>query len=216
MAKFTEKDWMEIIAATHAGMSIDEFETLVADWLPTAPNPVFKRLYTEFVYQPMLEVMTYLRANDFRTYIVSGGGQEFVRAYAERGLRHPAGAGHRLSIVTNTDDRTASPSDAEPKLCFIDDNAGKAEDQLFIGKRPQLAFGNSTATADAGVDQRRRARPPGVLVSHDDAEREYAYGPADGLPDTHVGTFTQALMDEANQHGWSVISMKNDWKPIFP
>jgi phosphoglycolate phosphatase-like HAD superfamily hydrolase len=218
MAKFTEKDWMEIIAATHAGMGTADFETIVADWLPKSNNPVFNAPVTDLVYQPMIEVMDYLRANGFRTYIVTGGGQEFVRVYAQDVYGIPPEQVVGSSIVTKFEMVDGKPVlMREPKVFFIDDSGGKPVGiNLVIGKRPLIAFGNSDGDKEmlqwtTAGDGRRL----GLLVLHDDAEREFAYGPANGLPDTKVGTFSQALMDTANQSGWIVISVKNDWKTIF-
>ncbi len=218
MAKFTEKDWLEIVAVTHAGMSNADFAAIVADWLPKSSNPVFKRPVTDLVYQPMIEVMDYLRANGFRTYIVTGGGQDFVRVYAQQVYGIPPEQVIGSSIVTKYELVDGKPVlMRDPKLFFNDDFDGKAIGiNLFIGKRPQIAFGNSDGDKEmlqwttAGDGLRL-----GLLVLHDDAERELAYGPANGLPDTSVGTFSQALMDAANKSGWTVISMKNDWKTIF-
>ena len=218
MAKFTEKDWMEIVAVTHAGVSTAEFETLVTDWLPKSANPVFKRPSTDLVYQPMLEAMDYLRDNGFRTYIVSGGGQEFIRAYSEAVYDVPVEQVVGSSIVTKYETVDGKPVlMREPKPFFVDDGPGKAIGiNLFIGARPQIAFGNSAGDREmlewttAGDGARL-----GLLVLHDDAAREFAYGPANGLPDSHIGTFPQALFDEAGQRGWSVISMKDDWSRIF-
>jgi len=218
MAKFTEKDWLEIVAVTHAGMTTTDFAKIVADWLPKSKNPIFKRPVTELVYQPMVEVMDYLRANDFRTYIVTGGGQDFVRVYSKRVYGIPPEQVIGSSIVTKFEMVDGKPVlMRDPKLFFNDDSDGKAIGiNLFIGKRPQIAFGNSDGDKEmlqwttAGDGARL-----GLLVLHDDAKREVAYGPADGLPDTKVGTFSQALMDTAKQSGWIVISMKNDWNRIF-
>ena len=218
MAKFTEKDWLEIVAVTHAGMSHADFAKIVGDWLPKSKNPVFGVPVTELVYQPMLEVMEYLRDNGFRTYIVTGGGQEFVRVYAEDVYGIPPEQVVGSSIVTTYEIVDGKPVlMRDPKVFFVDDGNGKAIGiNLFIGKRPQIAFGNSDGDREmlewttAGEGSRL-----GFLVLHDDAEREFAYGPASGLPDTKVGTFSQALMDEAKAKGWIVISMKNDWKTVF-
>jgi len=218
MAKFTEKDWLEIVAVTHAGMTTTDFAKIVADWLPKSKNPIFKRPVTELVYQPMVEVMDYLRANDFRTYIVTGGGQDFVRVYSKRVYGIPPEQVIGSSIVTKFEMVDGKPVlMRDPKLFFNDDSDGKAIGiNLFIGKRPQIAFGNSDGDKEmlqwttAGDGARL-----GLLVLHDDAKREVAYGPADGLPDTKVGTFSQALMDTAKQSGWIVTSMKNDWNRIF-
>jgi phosphoserine phosphatase len=218
MAKFTEQDWERIIAATHAGMTNDAFQEIVKAWLAKAKDPRFKRPYTELVYQPMLEVMDYLRANGFRTYIVTGGGQEFVRVYSEQVYGVPPEQVVGSSIATKYEYQGGKPVlIREPKVFFIDDQAGKPIGiNLFIGKRPYAAFGNSGGDREmlewTGAGDGARLR---MLVLHDDAEREYAYGPANGLPDSKVGTFPQALADEAKAKGWVVISMKNDWKTIF-
>jgi phosphoglycolate phosphatase-like HAD superfamily hydrolase len=219
MAKFGEGDWAEIIGATHAGMTTEQFLEIARDWLAKAEHPRFKRPYTGLVYQPMLEVMDYLRESGFRTYIVTGGGQEFVRVYSERVYGVPPEQVVGSSIATKYEYRDGAPVlMREPKVFFIDDKAGKAIGiNLFIGKRPYAAFGNSGGDREmlewTGAGDGARLM---MLVLHDDAEREYAYGPANGLPDTKVGTFSQALMDEAKEKGWVVISMKNDWKTVFP
>ena len=218
MAKFTEQDWERIIAATHAGMTNDAFQEIVEAWLAKAKDPRFKRPYTELVYQPMLEVMDYLRANGFRTYIVTGGGQEFVRVYSEEVYGVPVEQVVGSSIATKYEYQDGKPVlMREPKVFFIDDKVGKPIGiNLFIGKRPYAAFGNSGGDREmlewTGAGDGARLK---MLVLHDDAEREYAYGPANGLPDSKVGTFPQALADEAKAKGWVVISMKNDWKTIF-
>lgn len=219
MAKFTEGDWAEIVAVTHAGVTIEAFEEIVQKWLATAKHPRFERPYTSAIYQPMLDVMEYLRANGFRTYIVTGGGQEFVRAISEPTYGVPVEQVVGSSIATKYEYQDGKPVlMREPKIFFVDDKVGKPVGiNLFIGKRPIAAFGNSDGDRQmlewtgAGDGARLMA-----LVFHDDAEREYAYGPANGMPDTKLGTFTQDLMDEAKQKSWNIISMKNDWKTIFP
>jgi phosphoserine phosphatase len=224
MAKFSEADWLQIVAVTHAGMSTEAFQKIVNDWIATAKAPRFDRLYTDLIYQPMLEVMQYLRANGFRTYIVTGGGQEFVRAYSERVYGVPSEQVVGSSIMTTYDNKSGKPVlMREPKVFFIDDGPGKAVGiNLFIGKRPQAAFGNSgSADFKSGDTQMLEWTQAGdgarlmMLVLHDDAKREYAYGPASGLPDTHVGTFSNELLVEATKNAWIVISMKNDWKRVF-
>jgi len=219
LSKFTESDWMQIVAATHAGMSTADFQQLVQGWLATAKAPRFNRPYTDLVYQPMLEVMQYFRANGYRTYIVTGGGQEFVRVYSEQVYGVPPEQVVGSSIVTKYDNSTGKPVlMREPKVFFIDDGPGKAVGiNLFIGKHPYAAFGNSGG--DAAMLEWTQAgggKHLMMLVHHDDGVREYAYGPAGGLPATQVGTFSDALMTEAQKNGWIVISMKNDWKRIFP
>lgn len=217
---FTEQDWETVIAATHAGMTVEAFNQIVADWTATATNPHFDRLYVQCVYQPMIEVLELLRAHDFRTYIVSGGGQDFIRAYAEGVYGIPP----EQVIGTTFETAYSYGSNGEPVLTKVakmqlnNNNAGKVQDiNLFIGKRPAISFGNSTGDQQmlewANAGERAHLA---VIIYHDDAGREYAYGPAGGLPDTHVGTFTQALMDEAKADGWAIVSMKNDWNQIFP
>src|SRR5271156_2612359 len=149
MGKFTESDWLEIVAVTHSGMSNEAFVGLVKDWLSTAKAPRFDRTFTDLVYQPMLEVMQYLRANSFRTYIVTGGGQEFVRAYSEKVYGVPPEQVVGSSIVTKLVDTNGKPMlMREPKVFFIDDGPGKAIGiNLFISKRPIAAFGNSGGDA---------------------------------------------------------------------
>jgi phosphoserine phosphatase len=218
IAKFSERDWAEIVFATHADISQTDFLEIVRHWLATARHPRFKRLYTELVYQPMREAMDCLRANGFKIYIVTGGGQDFVRAYAQRVYGVPPEQVVGSSIATKYEIKDGKPELLRlPKLFFDDDHAGKViAIDFFIGKRPYAAFGNSSGDREmlewTGAGQGARLK---MLVHHDDAQREYAYGPAGGLPDTKVGTFDQSLMDEAKDRGWVVISMKNDWKRIF-
>ena len=219
MEKLNLKDLEVIAAATLTGMSIEQFDAEVKKWLTEAKDARWKRPYTELTYQPMQEVLRYLRENSYKTYIVTGGGQDFVRMYAEQtyGIPPEQVVGTAASTKYGYDKQGKPFLTKEPKLILNDNNAGKPEGiHLMIGRRPFAAFGNSTGDKQmleytkAG-DGARLA----MLVLHDDAEREYAYGPAEGLPDTKVGTFTQALYDEAKKNGWTVISMKNDWKTIF-
>jgi len=219
MAKFTMPDLEKIIVATLTGMTTDEFDAEVKKWVTTAKDPRWKRRYTELTYQPMLEVMSYLRANGYKTFIVTGFGQDFVRVYSQQVYDIPPEQviGSVLAVrYTYTEDGKPILI-KEPKLMLNDNNAGKPEGiHLEIGRRPYAAFGNSTGDRQmleytkAGDGTRLS-----MIVLHDDAQREYAYGPAQGLPDTKIGTFTQALYDEAKKDGWMVISMKNDWKRIF-
>jgi phosphoserine phosphatase len=219
MAKLSLRDLMEIVLATHAGVTVEAFAAIAADWAGKAKDPRWGRPYTELVYQPMLEVLRLLRANGYRAYIVTGGGQEFVRSYAERvyGIGPAEVIGSTLELKYGYDAAGEGVLLREPKLQLDNNNSGKPEDiHLFTGERPRAAFGNSTGDremlewATAGAGKRL-----GMLVLHDDQDREYAYGPAAGLPDSKVGTFTQALHDEAGKRGWVVISMHKDWKRIF-
>ena len=219
MARFTEQDWAQIIGATHAGMTTEAFLKTTGEWLAQAKHPRFKRPYTELVYQPMLEVMQYLRDNGFKTYIVTGGGQEFVRVYSERVYGVPPEQVVGSSIATRYEYQDGKPVLMRlPKVFFIDDKAGKPIGiNLLLGKRPVAAFGNSGGDREmleyTGAGSGTRLM---MLILHDDAKREYAYGPAGGLPDTRVGAFSQALLDEAKKRGWVVITMKKDFKKVFP
>jgi phosphoserine phosphatase len=218
LAAAGEKGMVELVMASHAGMSTAEFEAIVTDWLDKARHPRFKRRYTELAYQPMLELLAFLRANGFRTYIVSGGGVEFMRPMTEKVYGIPPEQVVGSTIETKYEVKEGKPVLMRlPKVHFIDDKAGKPVGiNEFIGRRPIAAFGNSAGDREmlewTGAGSAARLM---MLVFHDDAEREYAYGPANGLPDTKFGTFPQSLMDEAKKKGWVVISMKNDWKTIF-
>jgi phosphoglycolate phosphatase-like HAD superfamily hydrolase len=219
MAKLTTPELLMIFAATFSGMSVDEFNNEVSKWLATARDPRWKRPYTELVYQPMQELLRYFRANGYKTYIVTGGGQDFVRLYSEKVYGIPPEQVVGSAGVTKfMYDKNGKPYlTKDPKLLLNDNDAGKPESiHLMIGRRPYAAVGNSTGDQQmleyTGAGDGARLM---MLVLHDDAKREHAYGPALGLPDTQVGTFTQALYDEAKKKGWTVISMKNDWKQIF-
>jgi hypothetical protein len=214
-----DKALLEIMMATHAGMTTDEFQQIVKDWIATAKNPATKRPVLEMVYQPMVELLAYLRAHGYKTFIVSGGGIEFMRPWAEKTYGVPPEQVIGSSIKTRfemRDDKAVLVRLAE--LDFIDDKDGKPVGiNQHIGRRPVAAFGNSDGdrqmleytTTGSGLRF-------GMLVLHDDKTREFAYGPATGLPVSHVGTFTQSLYDEARQRGWIVVSMKDDWKQVFP
>jgi phosphoglycolate phosphatase-like HAD superfamily hydrolase len=210
-----EKGLVEMMIATHAGMTTEEFEKIVTDWLATAKHPKYKRLYTECVYLPMLELLAHLRANGFRTYIVSGGGIEFMRPWTERVYGIPpeqvVGSSGKLKYELR-DDRPVLLR--LPEVDFIDDKTGKPIGiQKFIGRRPVAAFGNSDGdyemlrwtTADAGSGHARF----GLIVHHTDAEREYAYD-----RDSHLARLDKAL-DEAKARRWIVVDMKQDWKAIY-
>ena len=219
IARLPTEDLEKILALTLTGMSVDEFRAEVSKWFDTARHPRWKRPYTELTYKPMQEVLQYLRANAFKTYIVTGGGQDFVRVYAERVYGIPP----EQIVGTVGGTKYDYGKDGKPvlikeaKLLLNDNYGGKPEGiHLMIGRQPLAAFGNSTGDremleyAKAGSGARLS-----MLLLHDDAAREYAYGPAQGLPESRVGTFTQQLYDEAKSGGWTVISMKNDWKRIF-
>jgi phosphoserine phosphatase len=218
MAKFTLKDIEVLVFATHAGMTTEAFQSIVKDWMAKAKHPRFDKPYSQMVYQPMLEVMSYLRGNGYRTYIVTGGGQGFVRAYAQQvyGIAPEQVIGSALTTKYEYQDGQGILM-REPKLLLNNDLAGKPEDiYLFLGRHPRVAFGNSSGDRQMlEYTQACGGASLEMLVLHDDAVREYAYGPAQGLPDSKVGTFPQTLYDEAKARGWTVISMKNDWKQIF-
>jgi len=219
MAKLSMDDLMKVLGATLSGMSVDQFKGEVSTWLETAKDPRWKRPFTELTYLPMVELLKYLRANGYRTYIVTGGGQDFVREYAEKvyGIPPEQVVGTMGGTKYGYDKSGKPELIKEPKLLLNDDNAGKPEGiHLMIGRRPYLAFGNSVGDRQmleytkAGNGERLA-----MILLHDDGKREYEYGPAQGLPNTKVGTFTQALYDEAKKQGWVTVSMKNDWKRIF-
>jgi len=213
LADAGEAGLMELVMTTHAGMTTTEFESIVQDWLATARHPEKDRPYTELVYQPMLELLAYLRDNGFRTYIVSGGGIEFMRPWVEAVYGIPPeqviGSSIKVEFVMR-DDGPVLQRLAE--LDFIDDKAGKpVAIHKFIGQRPLAAFGNSDGDLQmlqwtaAGAGPRLMA-----LVRHTDAKREYAYDRK-----SHVGRLDQAL-DEADKQGWTVIDMQRDWTTIYP
>jgi len=219
MAKLSLQELEEILVATLTGMPVDVFDAEARKWIETAKHPRWKRLYTDLIYQPMLEVLQYMRSNGYKTYIVTGGGQDFVRLYAQQvyGIAPEQVVGTARGTKYGYDKDGKPFLTKEPKILLNDNNAGKPEGiYLMIGRRPYAAFGNSTGDQQmleyTGAGGGARLM---MLVLHDDAQREYAYGPAQGLPDTKVGTFTQTLYDEGKKSGWTVISMKNDWKRIF-
>jgi len=213
LADTGEKGLLELVMATHANMTTDEFTRIVTNWLAAAKHPRFKRPYNELVYQPMLEVLAYLRANDFKTFIVSGGGIEFMRPWVEAVYGIPPEQVVGSSIKTKFEVRDGRPVLVRlPELNFIDDKEGKPVGiNQHIGRRPIAAFGNSDGDLQmlqwtaAGEGKRLM-----VLVHHTDAEREWAYD-----KDSHVGRLDKALV-EAGANGWTVIDMKKDWKTIYP
>jgi phosphoglycolate phosphatase-like HAD superfamily hydrolase len=219
IAKLPMKDLETILMATLTGMTTDEFQVQVRAWLATAKDARWKRPYTELTYEPMQELLRYLRGHGYKTYIVTGGGQDFVRVYSEQTYSIPpeqvVGTMGGTSYGYDTNGKPVLTKD--PKLLLNDNHAGKVEGiHLMIGRRPRAAFGNTPGDQQmleytkAG-DGLRLA----MLVLHDDATREYAYGPAEGLPDVKMGAFPQDYYDSAIKNGWIVISMKNDWKRIF-
>ncbi len=219
IAKLSMPDLEKILGATLSGMTVEQFNAEVKNWLATARHPRWNRPYTELVYQPMLELLRYLRTSGFKTYIVTGGGQDFVRVYAEQvyGIPPEQVVGSAGGTEYGYDKSGRPMLTKEPKLLLNDNDAGKPEGiHIVIGRRPYAAFGNSTGDRQmleyTGAGDGARLA---MLVLHEDAKREYAYGPARGLPDSKVGTFTQALYDEAKNKGWTVISMKDDWKQFF-
>lgn len=208
-----EKALLEMAMATHAGMTTDEFEKIVSDWISNAKHPKTGRHYTEMVYQPMLEVLAYLRANGFKTFIVSGGGIEFMRPWAEKVYGIPPEQVIGSSIRTKYEVRDGKPVIVRlPELNFIDDKEGKPiAIQQHIGRRPVMAFGNSDGDFQM-LEWTTSGKGPrfGMIIHHDDAEREWAYD-----RESHIGRLAKGL-DEAAQRGWSVVSMKRDWKEIHP
>ena len=204
---------LEMVMATHAGMTTDEFEKIVTDWITTAKHPKTGKLYSEMVYQPMLEVLAYLRANGFKTYIVSGGGIEFMRPWSERVYGIPPEQVVGSSIKTKLEVRDGKPVLVRlPELNFIDDKEGKPVGiQQHIGRRPIMEFGNSDGdfqmlewtTSGSGARF-------GLYVHHTDADREWAYD-----RESSVGKLSRGL-DEATTRGWTVVDMKKDWSVIYP
>ncbi|MFZ1198905.1 MAG: HAD family hydrolase [Desulfobacterales bacterium] len=204
---------LELLMATHAGMTTDEFAQTVEDWLATAKHPRFNRAYTELVYQPMIELLVFLRANGFKTFIVSGGGIEFMRPWAEKIYGIPPEQVIGSSIKTQYAVRDGKPVIVRlPEIDFIDDKAGKPVGiHKFIGRRPVMAFGNSDGdfqmlewtTTDPGARF-------GLIVHHTDAVREYAYD-----RESSIGRLDKGL-DEAQAKGWIVVDMEKDWQRVFP
>jgi hypothetical protein len=203
---------LEIVAATHSGMASEEFEQIVKDWIASAKHPKYKQPFTACVYQPMLELLAYLRANGFKTFIVSGGGIEFMRPWAESVYGIPPEQVIGSSIKTKFEMHEGKPVLMRlPELNFIDDKAGKPIGILqHIGRRPICAFGNSDGDLQmlqyTGAGSGSRFC---LYVHHDDVEREYAYDRKDSLARLDQG------LDEATAKGWTVVSMKGDWKRIF-
>jgi phosphoserine phosphatase len=213
VAASDEKGILDMGMATHAGMTADEFTAIASNWIKTAKHPRFKRLYTECVYQPQLELMSYLRASGFQVFIVSGGGIEFMRSWAAEVYGIPPAQVVGSSVVTEFQIKDGKPALVrQPKINFVDDKAGKPVGiYQHIGQRPLLAFGNSDS--DMQMIQYTKAGDGlrmGLFVHHTDADREYAYDLK-----SHVGTLDKAL-DQADASGWIIVDMEKDWNVIFP
>jgi hypothetical protein len=213
LAESGERGLMELIMATHAGMTTEEFAVIVSDWLATATHPKYQRPYTECVYQPMLELLAYLRENDFKTFIVSGGGVEFMRPWVEEvyGIPPEQIVGSGIKVKYEVRDGQ-SVLIRLPEIDLIDDKAGKPVGiHKYIGRRPIMAFGNSDGDYEmleyvtSGLGPRF-----GMIIHHTDAERESAYD-----RQSHIGRLDKAL-DDAEKYGWVIVDMKNDWNRIFP
>ena len=208
-----EHSVLQIVAASHSGNTSEEFEAIVKKWIGSARHPVTKRPYVEMVYQPMLEVLTYLRANGYKTFIVSGGGVEFMRPWVERvyGVPPEQVVGSRVKVKYEV--RESGPVLVRlPEIDFIDDKSGKPVGiQQAIGRRPTIAFGNSDGDFEM-LEWTTSAKGPrlGVIVHHTDAEREWAYD-----RDSHIGQLVRGL-DEAPKRGWVIVDMKRDWRVIYP
>jgi phosphoglycolate phosphatase-like HAD superfamily hydrolase len=214
LSQLSIQDVEKIVAVTHSGMSVKEFNDIVKKWIDTTQQPRFHKLYTQLVYQPMIEVIKYLRDNHFIIYIVSGGGQEFIRVYSEPvygiSSEFVIGSAQKVKYEYNS----GHPSLTKlPEILIVDDKTGKPEAiNLFIGKRPIFAFGNSDGDRQMlEWTQSNTYKNIELLVHHDDTEREYAYG-----RNSKVGTFSESLMEQAKRDHWYVVSMKEDWKVIFP
>lgn len=208
-----EKALLPIIAASHAGMTTQEFSATVTDWMKTARHPRFKRPYTDLTFKPMGELLNYLRANGFKTFIVSGGGVEFMRAWAESAYGIPpeqvVGSSGEIKLVTGSDGKLVLQK--LPRVEFVDDGPGKPVGiNRFIGRRPIFAFGNSDGDLQMlqWTTEGSGARFAGI-VHHTDATREWAYD-----RQSHIGKLDQAL-DEGQAKGWTIVDMKSDWKKVF-
>ena len=212
LAAAGERGLLELVAASHAGLTTDEFAAVVKDWLATARHPKFQRPYTELTFAPMVELLAYLRANGFQTWIVSGGGIEFMRVFAEQAYGVPPQQMVGSSLELKYELRNGQPVLVQqPKVAFIDDKAGKPVGiHKAIGKRPIAAFGNSDG--DFQMLEWTTSAPGarlGVLVHHDDAGREFAYDRK-----SPFGRLDRGL-DEASSRGWTVVRMKDDWKQVY-
>jgi haloacid dehalogenase-like hydrolase len=214
ISKLGIPELLKVIALTHSGTTVEVFQKTAHEWITSAQHPRFKRLSTDLIYQPMLEVMQHLRANGYKTFIVTGGGQDFVRTYSERvyGVPRDQVVGSAGGITFSYDESGKAILTKDSKLLWIDDKTTKPVDiHLMIGRRPVMAFGNADGDqamleyTEAGEGARFM-----MLVRHDDATREYAYG-----PESKLSPFSEALVARAKKGGWTVASMQNDWKRIF-
>jgi phosphoglycolate phosphatase-like HAD superfamily hydrolase len=212
IAKLGVPELLKVVTVTHSGMTVDAFQKAVQEWITTAQHPRYKRLYTDLVYLPMLEVMQYLRASNYKIIIVTGGGQDFVRAYVERvyGIPRDQVVGSAAGTTFSYDSSGKAILTKDPKLLWINDKAGKpVEIHQAIGRRPVMAFGNGDGDQHMlEYTQSGEGARFMMLVHHDDAAREYA-------TDSALSVFSEALMAQAKRSGWYVVSMKNDWNRIF-
>lgn len=213
LSTLSKKDLEKILIVTHTGMSVESFEKTAKNFLETQQDPRFHHLYIELVYQPMLEMIRYLQKNQFTVYIVSGGGQDFIRSFADKTYGIPrnyiVGTATKMNYVYQHGQPLLMKL---PELLLDNNNAGKAQGiELVIGIKPLIAFGNSDGDREmlewTGSGPGRRMM---LLVHHDDAKREYAYD-----KNSKVGTFSESLFNEANKKHWDIISMKNDWRTVF-
>jgi phosphoserine phosphatase len=213
LMSYGEHGLLEIVMASHAGMTTDEFEAVVKDWFATAKHPRFNIAYNELVYQPMLELLDYLRANQFKTFIVSGGGVEFMRPWVEEVYGIPTDQVVGSSIATEYDYNNGNPMIKRlPKIDFIDDKAGKPVGiNKFIGKKPVFASGNSDGDLQMlQWTDSNSYKSFQLYLQHTDSIREWAYD-----RESSIGRLDKGL-DEAKEKGWTVIDMKNDWKVVYP
>ncbi|QGJ72301.1 Non-specific acid phosphatase [Planctomycetales bacterium 10988] len=203
---------LKIMAVTHSGMTTDEFSEIVRDWIKTAKHPTLQKPYTELIYQPMLELLDYLRANGFKTYIISGGGIDFLRVWAEEIYGIPPEQVFGSSVKVKYEERNGEPVLVRlPEINFIDDKEGKPVGiHQFIGRPPVAAFGNSDGDFEMLKWTARQENTLQVIIHHTDGKREFAYD-----RESHIGQLNEAL-DYANEHDWTVVDMKKDWKVIYP
>jgi phosphoserine phosphatase len=213
LAAAGERGLLELVAASHAGLTTEEFAAVVKDWLATARHPKFQRPYTDLTFAPMVELLAYLRANGFQTWIVSGGGIEFMRVFAEKAYGVPPQQMIGSSLELKYELRNGKPVLVQqPKVAFIADKAGKPVGiNQHIGRRPLMAFGNSDGDFEMLECTTSGPGPGfGLIVHHDDRVREWAYD-----RESHIGRLNRGL-DEGPQRGWVIASMQRDWKRVFP